>query len=144
MLKQHQTDGSHRLTSFLFFVEEPESCTVRASILKSETSREVKIMNMFGICLRSRKQRESLCAIAVIVSVFLFGQPAFNIVVDAQGRTRVVKKQTMTENQRIARVLSRLTFGARPGDFERVKAMGVKTFIAQQLDSDSFDDSVGY
>ena len=98
-------------------------------------------MNMFGICLCSRKRRESLRAIAAIVSVFLFGQPAFKIVVDAEGRTRVAKKQSMTEDQRIAHVLSRLTFGARPGDFERVKAMGVETFIAQQLDSDSFDDS---
>jgi uncharacterized protein (DUF1800 family) len=36
-------------------------------------------------------------------------------------------------------VSSRLTFGARPGDFERVKAMGVDAFIAQQLDPDSLD-----
>src|SRR5207302_9823929 len=35
----------------------------------------------------------------------------------------------------------RLTFGARPGDFERVKAMGVDAFIAQQLDPDSIEDA---
>ncbi len=46
----------------------------------------------------------------------------------------------MTDDQRIAHVLSRLTFGARPGDFERVKAMGIDAFIAQQLDPDSIDD----
>ena len=33
------------------------------------------------------------------------------------------------------------TFGARPGDFERVKSIGVDEFIRQQLDPDSLDDS---
>ncbi|HXI61312.1 MAG TPA: DUF1800 domain-containing protein, partial [Pyrinomonadaceae bacterium] len=47
----------------------------------------------------------------------------------------------MTADQRVAHVLSRLTFGARPGDFERVKAMGVEAFINQQLDPDSIDNS---
>jgi uncharacterized protein (DUF1800 family) len=47
----------------------------------------------------------------------------------------------MTADQRVAHVLSRLTFGARPGDFEKVKAMGVDAFINQQLDPDSIDNS---
>ncbi len=47
----------------------------------------------------------------------------------------------MTEDQRVAHVLSRLTFGARPGDFEEVKAMGVVAFINQQLDPDSLDNN---
>jgi uncharacterized protein (DUF1800 family) len=47
----------------------------------------------------------------------------------------------MTPDQRVAHVLSRLTFGARPGDFERVKTMGVDAFIKQQLDPDSIDNS---
>src|SRR5256885_2810199 len=51
------------------------------------------------------------------------------------------KSPTMTADARVAHVLSRLTFGARPGDFERVKAMGVEAFINQQLDPDSIDNS---
>jgi len=47
----------------------------------------------------------------------------------------------MPDDQRIAHVLSRLTFGARPGDLERVKTMGIEAFIAQQLDADSIDDT---
>jgi len=47
----------------------------------------------------------------------------------------------MTADQRVAHVLSRLTFGARPGDFEKVKAMGVGAFINQQLDPDSIDNT---
>lgn len=49
------------------------------------------------------------------------------------------KSQTLSGDQRIAHALSRLTFGARPGDFERVKSMGVEAFINQQLDPDSLD-----
>jgi uncharacterized protein (DUF1800 family) len=47
----------------------------------------------------------------------------------------------MTADQRVAHVLSRLTYGARPGDFEKIKAMGVEAFIDQQLDPDSIDNS---
>jgi uncharacterized protein (DUF1800 family) len=38
--------------------------------------------------------------------------------------------------------LSRLTFGARPGDFERVKQMGVAAFIDQQLGPDLIDNTL--
>jgi uncharacterized protein (DUF1800 family) len=56
--------------------------------------------------------------------------------------TRAAKKSpAMTADERIAHVLSRLTFGARPGDFDKVKAMGVEAFINQQLDPDSIDNA---
>jgi uncharacterized protein (DUF1800 family) len=38
-----------------------------------------------------------------------------------------------TADEQVAHVLSRLTFGARPGDVARVREMGVDAFIAQQL-----------
>ena len=80
--------------------------------------------------------------ISILLTTFLFCQPTFLLVGNAQGRKqRGEKKSAMTDDQRIAHVLSRLTFGARPGDFERVKAMGVDAFIAQQLDADSIDDT---
>src|ERR1041385_6273057 len=53
----------------------------------------------------------------------------------------VQRSATLTPDQRVAHVLSRLTYGARPGDFERVKAMGVEAFIDQQLDPDSIDNA---
>jgi uncharacterized protein (DUF1800 family) len=75
----------------------------------------------------------------MILSLLLvFGQVG-NLAVQAQGR-QTAKKSALTADQRVAHVLSRLTFGARPGDFERVKAVGVNEFIRQQLDSDSVDD----
>jgi uncharacterized protein (DUF1800 family) len=78
-------------------------------------------------------------AVAMILSLLLvFGQVG-NLTAQARGR-QSSKKSALTGDQRVAHVLSRLTFGARPGDFERVKAIGVDEFIRQQLDSDSLDD----
>src|SRR2546427_2239443 len=80
--------------------------------------------------------------ISILLTAFLFYQPTVLLIGNAQGRKqRGEKKSTMTDDQRIAHVLSRLTFGARPGDFERVQAMGVDAFITQQLDPNSIDDA---
>jgi len=48
----------------------------------------------------------------------------------------------LSQDQRILHVLNRLGFGARPGDVERVKAMGLDNYIAQQLFPEKIDDSV--
>jgi len=86
--------------------------------------------------------RKSLPSIATLLTLLLLCQPAFPLAANApESRQRSVKNAKMSEDQRVAHVLSRLTFGARPGDFEKVKAMGVDAFIAQQLDPDSLDDS---
>jgi uncharacterized protein (DUF1800 family) len=52
------------------------------------------------------------------------------------------KVQGLTEDQRILHVLNRLGFGARPGDVERVKAMGLDNYITQQLSPEKISDSV--
>jgi len=49
--------------------------------------------------------------------------------------------QELTDQKLIAHVLARLSFGARPGDFERVKAFGVNAYIEQQLNPDTIDDT---
>ncbi len=48
----------------------------------------------------------------------------------------------LSEEQRILHVLNRLGFGARPGDMERVKAMGVERYIEQQLTPEKISDSL--
>jgi uncharacterized protein (DUF1800 family) len=48
----------------------------------------------------------------------------------------------MGEQQRTLHALNRLTFGPRPGDVERVRAMGVDKWIEQQLHPEKIDDSV--
>ncbi len=47
----------------------------------------------------------------------------------------------MSEEQRIVHVLNRLGFGARPGDVERVKAMGIDRYIEGQLQPDAIADA---
>ena len=76
---------------------------------------------------------------ALLAFILCFQSTSAFISIAAQRASK--KFATMTSDQRVAHVLSRLTFGARPGDFERVKAMGVEAFINQQLDPDSIDNS---
>ena len=84
-------------------------------------------------------QRGSSSVAAILAGLMLM-QPILAVSATQQSK-HGPKIQAMTADQRVAHVLSRLTFGARPGDFERVKAMGVEAFINQQLDPDSIDNS---
>jgi len=52
------------------------------------------------------------------------------------------KAPALTEQQRIVHVLNRLGFGPRPGDIERVKAMGLANYINQQLNPEKITDTV--
>ena len=74
-------------------------------------------------------------SIATLLAVILSWQLAISVV------PVMAQRSSMTADQRVAHVLSRLTYGARPGDFEKIKAMGVEAFIDQQLDPDSIDNS---
>ena len=47
----------------------------------------------------------------------------------------------MDQRKRAIHALNRLTFGPRPGDVDRVMAMGVDQWIDQQLHPDKIDDS---
>src|SRR5438309_10305013 len=76
---------------------------------------------------------------ALLAFILCFQSTSAFVLIAAQRTSK--KSPAMTTDERIAHVLSRLTFGARPGDFQRVKAMGIGAFIAQQLDPDSLDDS---
>jgi uncharacterized protein (DUF1800 family) len=52
------------------------------------------------------------------------------------------KAAALNADEAAAHVLNRLTFGPRPGDLERVKAIGIKKWIDQQLNPDRIDDSL--
>src|SRR6478672_7436158 len=60
-----------------------------------------------------------------------------------QGMRSAVGKSSarLSEDQRVLHVLNRLGFGARPGDVERVRAIGVDKYIEQQLNPAKIDDS---
>ena len=59
--------------------------------------------------------------------------------------TLIVRGETpakpLSEQQKIIHVLNRLGFGARPGDVEKVKAIGLQKYIERQLNPSSIDDS---
>jgi uncharacterized protein (DUF1800 family) len=61
--------------------------------------------------------------------------------VSLSGSTPALNEGGLSQDQRVVQALSRLTFGARPGDFDRVKKMGVDAFIEEQLNPDSIDDT---
>ncbi len=48
----------------------------------------------------------------------------------------------LTEDERIAHVLSRLTFGPRPGDAEKVRSAGIESWLNTQLGAESADNPV--
>ena len=81
---------------------------------------------------------------ALLMSVAMLS-PAFTLGVSAQAMTAQKQSATakpLTEDQKILHVLNRLGYGARPGDVERVRAMGLNKYIEQQLNPASIDDSV--
>jgi uncharacterized protein (DUF1800 family) len=45
------------------------------------------------------------------------------------------------QDEKILQLLNRITFGPRPGDVERVKQMGLKKFVDEQLHPERIDDS---
>jgi uncharacterized protein (DUF1800 family) len=85
-------------------------------------------------------------AAAIISIVALLGS-TFAAGISAQSMSGGIKGPAtksaakLSEDQRVLHVLNRLGFGARPGDVERVKAMGLDNYIAQQLFPEKIDDS---
>jgi uncharacterized protein (DUF1800 family) len=54
---------------------------------------------------------------------------------------RAAQAARLGDEQRILHVLNRLGFGARPGDVERVRAVGLERYIEQQLHPETINDS---
>src|SRR5689334_17605304 len=50
-------------------------------------------------------------------------------------------QQQISNNERVLQALNRLTFGARPGDAEKVRAIGLKKWIDQQLTPEQITES---
>jgi len=70
--------------------------------------------------------------LALLASTFALGA-------GAQQKKRAVTAR-LSEDQRILHVLNRLGFGARPGDVERVRKMGIESYINQQLSPEKIVD----
>ena len=77
---------------------------------------------------------------AVLMLAAMFS-PIFTTGANAQNMSKASAKP-LTGNQKILHVLNRLGFGARDGDVERVKQIGINKYIEQQLNSASITDTV--
>jgi uncharacterized protein (DUF1800 family) len=78
---------------------------------------------------------------AALVSTFALLASTLSLSVGSTQKSANPKTR-LNEDKRILHVLNRLGFGARPGDVERVRAMGLDNYINQQLSPEKIDDVV--
>lgn len=79
-----------------------------------------------------------LSVLGLLTTAFAVGAAAGS----EQKRKGKDQENRFTEELRIMHVLNRLGFGARPGDIERVRAIGVQKYIEQQLNPGGISDEV--
>ncbi len=79
-----------------------------------------------------------LTAFIMLATMF---SPIFSIGANAQAMSKTNAKP-LTDDQKILHVLNRLGFGARDGDVERVKTIGINKYIEQQLNPSALNDAV--
>src|SRR5687768_10344928 len=84
------------------------------------------------------RRRSISAAFALLIAVTLVTGAIFPVAADTKTKS---KKGGLTEDQKIMHLLNRTGFGPRPGDVERVKAMGIDKYIDQQLHPDRIDDA---
>lgn len=97
-------------------------------------------MRAFKTGWRHSFERGARLALALLSTVTVIcGTLAVGTQAEAQPNTQA---ERLSEEQRILHVLNRLGFGARPGDAERVRAMGMEQYIKQQLDPQRIPDAM--
>jgi uncharacterized protein (DUF1800 family) len=77
----------------------------------------------------------------VIISIVLLAAGVTAPIASAKKKTAGAPAAIMDERKRAVHALNRLAFGPRPGEVERVTAMGVDRWIEQQLHPEKIDDS---
>lgn len=77
-----------------------------------------------------------LTQIASAFVIWLMAAPAFALTPAPETAAK-----SLTEDQKILHVLNRLGFGAKPGDVEKVRAIGLQKYIDQQINASSIDDA---
>src|SRR6266542_1866097 len=80
--------------------------------------------------------------LAAMLTIAAFFSATFGVAATATNSQANRPITRLTEDQRILHALNRLGFGARPGDLERVKAMGLENYINQQLNPEKIQDAV--
>jgi uncharacterized protein (DUF1800 family) len=82
--------------------------------------------------------RRTNALLITTLAISLAGTAAFSV---GGKKKKSSEASGQDESKRALHALNRLTFGPRPGDVQRVAAMGVDKWIEQQLHSEKIDDS---
>ncbi|HET9839095.1 MAG TPA: DUF1800 domain-containing protein [Candidatus Angelobacter sp.] len=83
----------------------------------------------------------------ILLGLILLVSAAFLAASDKKSKARNSDKDTpaqaapMDDDKKIVHALNRFTFGVRPGDVERVRAMGLDKWFDEQLHPDKINDS---
>ncbi|MFN2455931.1 MAG: DUF1800 domain-containing protein [Pyrinomonadaceae bacterium] len=84
----------------------------------------------------NERVRRATALLALLALAFnMFGGALAAYAQNVRGTSR------LSDDRRVLHVLNRLGFGARPGDVERVRAMGVDRYIEQQLHPEQIADA---
>ncbi|HEX5438435.1 MAG TPA: DUF1800 domain-containing protein [Gemmatimonadaceae bacterium] len=78
----------------------------------------------------------TLCVAAA--ALLAYAEPAAPAIAPSRVPSQAAREQTA--DQQVRQALNRLAFGPRPGDYARVRAMGVDAWIARQLEPQTIDD----
>ncbi|HKS26855.1 MAG TPA: DUF1800 domain-containing protein [Pyrinomonadaceae bacterium] len=84
---------------------------------------------------RARRTQALCCVVALVLPLFA------PLLATAQKQQAQKSASRLAEDQRILHVLNRLGFGVRPGDVERVRAMGLERYIEEQLYPEKIADA---
>ena len=98
---------------------------------------------MRTLLLRGRMRITKLVAIsAALLSVAPIGASAQKSGAKTPQKTAIARSEVreLPADQQIIQALSRLTFGARPGDAQKVRAIGLDNWIDQQLHPNKIND----
>src|SRR5215475_13415457 len=89
----------------------------------------------------ARKQLILLGLILLASAVFLAAGDKKSKTKDIQASANATAATSMPDDKKIVHALNRLTFGVRPGDVERVRAIGLDKWFEQQLHPETISDS---
>ena len=87
--------------------------------------------------IKNRKLLASLLLLLTAVSALAVAEKRKS----KKSKDQVSAAMQMDEQKRAIHVLNRFTFGPRPGDVQRVEAMGIDKWFEQQLHPEKIDDS---
>ena len=88
-----------------------------------------------------RLRTRPIHAAAVLGAIALALPGSASVSLDRDALSKSLSASPLTEEQKVVHVLDRLGYGPRPGDVEKVRALGLAEYIARQLEPERIDDS---